>query len=162
MKPVLIVGYGNPSRGDDALGPEFLVYLEASAEWPKIEERVETLTDFQLQVEHVLDMKGRELVLFVDASVSAIPPYEFTRLQPRMDDSYTSHAMSPHALLIAYKQYHGAMPPPCYLLTIRGHEFGLGSPLSDLSKQYANEALAFVVERLKTDDFSRYNKLETS
>ena len=41
---------------------------------------VELLTDFQLQVEHAADMVGRELVLFIDASVSCPPPYAFSRL----------------------------------------------------------------------------------
>ena len=29
IAPVLIVGYGNPGRGDDALGPELVARLEA-------------------------------------------------------------------------------------------------------------------------------------
>ena len=48
---VLVFGWGNPSRGDDALGPLFVDAVEAM-KLPG----VECLTDFQLQVEHALDL----------------------------------------------------------------------------------------------------------
>ena len=64
-RPTLVFAWGNPSRGDDALGPCFLEALEAMAP-----DATELLTDFQLQVEHSLDLVGRQKILFVDASVS--------------------------------------------------------------------------------------------
>lgn len=63
--PILIIGIGNPSRGDDALGPLAIERLEALDL-----AGVELLTDFQLQVEYALDLAGRRRVIFVDASVS--------------------------------------------------------------------------------------------
>ena len=95
---LLILAVGNPSRGDDALGPLFLERLgewrERGGDW----EGVELLTDFQLQIEHAVDLENRALVLFVDASVSCPPPYQFARLRPARDTSYTSHALSPAAV----------------------------------------------------------------
>lgn len=122
--PLLIFGYGNPSRGDDALGPLLLERLEALG-LPDIE----LLTDFQLQVEHALDLQNRERVLFVDANVSCTPPYIFSQLQAEKDASFTSHVMSPMALLHAYRNLYGPHPP-AYLLEIRGERFELGEPLS--------------------------------
>ena len=125
INPELIFTWGNPSRGDDALGPamyELLLQENFSG--------VDVLTDFQLQIEHSIDLEGRKRVLFVDASTSANAPFELTRLQPEQDSSYTTHAMSPQALLSVYQQVNGRMPPPAWLLSIRGYEFGLGLPLS--------------------------------
>jgi len=122
--PLLIFGYGNPSRGDDALGPLLLERLEA-LNLP----HVELLTDFQLQVEHALDLQDRDKVLFIDASVSCTRPYAFSRLQPQKDASYSSHVMSPAAVLHAYQDMFG-IPPSAYLLEIRGERFELGAPLS--------------------------------
>ncbi|MGZ8196374.1 MAG: hydrogenase maturation protease, partial [Methylosarcina sp.] len=65
-KPVLLFAYGNPSRGDDALGPLLLEFVEAHCDLAEID----LLTDFQLQIEHILDMENRALVLFADASVT--------------------------------------------------------------------------------------------
>lgn len=91
---------------------------------------VDLLTDFQLQIEHTIDLEARERVLFVDASTSAQAPFEFCPVQPEQDSSYTTHAMSPQALLSVYRQVNGCAPPPAWLLSIRGYEFGLGLPLS--------------------------------
>ncbi|MDV7391306.1 hydrogenase maturation protease, partial [Arthrospira platensis SPKY1] len=99
---LLILAVGNPSRGDDALGPLFLERLETLREPRGDWDGVELLTDFQLQIEHAVDLEKRELVLFVDASVSCPPPFQFTRLRPAQDVSYTSHALSPAAVLHVY------------------------------------------------------------
>ena len=123
--PTLIFTWGNPSRGDDALGPAMYDLLQSENY-----NGADLLTDFQLQIEHAIDLEGRERVLFVDASTSASAPFEFIRIQPEQDASYTTHAMSPQALLSVYRQVNGCAPPPAWLLSIRGYEFGLGLPLS--------------------------------
>ena len=137
MKPTLIFTWGNPSRGDDALGTEAydLLQKEDLAD-------VDVLTDFQLQIEHAVDLENRERVLFIDASISATAPFEFYRLKPAQDDSYTTHAMSPESLLATYEKVNKATPPPAFMLSIRGYEFGLGLPMS--AKATANLADAFV------------------
>lgn len=134
--PLLIFAYGNPSRGDDALGPLLIERLEALQPAD-----TELLTDFQLQVEHAADLLGRELVLFVDASVSCPPPYAFFRLEPARDNSFTSHAMSPAAVLQAYRELYGE-PPPAWLLAVRGASFELGEPLSEQASANLEAALA--------------------
>jgi hydrogenase maturation protease len=126
IQPVLIFGYGNPSRGDDAIAPQLLSRLEALQP-----AGVELVTDFQLQVEHALDLEGRELALFIDASVSGEAPYAFSRLLPQHDNSYSSHEMSPAAVLYVYRQIQLEPPPPSYLLAVRGEFFDLGEPLSE-------------------------------
>jgi hydrogenase maturation protease len=123
VAPVLVLAIGNPSRGDDALGPLAAQRL-AELALPG----VEVLTDFQLQVEHALDLLGRELVVFVDAAASGDSPYELRPLAPAADASHTSHSLSPAAVLDAYRRLTGAEPPPSRLLAIRGHDFDLGLP----------------------------------
>ena len=129
--PDLIFTWGNPSRGDDALGPALYELLQQEDL-----NGVDLLTDFQLQIEHSIDLEGRKRVLFVDASTSATAPFEFVRLQPEQDASYTTHAMSPQALLSVYQQVNGSTPPPAWLLSIRGYEFGLGLPLSTAANKH--------------------------
>jgi len=137
LKPVLVFAYGNPSRGDDALGPLLLEALENQVGT----NTVEFIVDFQLQIEHALDLQGRRVAIFVDASVKAEMPYQFSRLAPLRDRSYTSHAMSPAALLDVYQALYGE-PPPAFLLGIAGLSFELGEALSPGAAQN----LALVVE----------------
>lgn len=138
IAPLLIFAYGNPSRGDDALGPILLERLEA-LNLPG----VELLTDFQLQVEHAIDLQGREQVLFVDASVSCLPPFTLSRLYPEKDRSFTSHAMSPAAVLQAYQELYGEAPPT-WLLAVHGESFELGDPLSAAAQNNLGQAFALV------------------
>jgi hydrogenase maturation protease len=145
IKPILVFTWGNPSRGDDSLGPEVYDLL--------VQENlndVDLLTDFQLQIEHAIDLENREGVLFVDASANARPPFEFYPLSPSQDQSYTTHAMSPQALLAVYDQINHQPQPEAFMLSIRGYEFGLGLPLSSRAAANLTEAIAFI-RRLLTE-----------
>ncbi|MCP5223557.1 MAG: hydrogenase maturation protease [Rhodocyclaceae bacterium] len=136
--PVLVFGWGNPSRGDDALGPLFVDAVEAMR-LPG----VECLTDFQLQVEHALDLRGRARVLFVDASADAAAPFTFERLEPARDASFTTHAVSPQAILQVYCEVEGELPPSCWLLAIRGEGWELGAPTSATARENLRAAIAW-------------------
>jgi len=146
-RPLLLFAWGNPSRGDDALGPALLELLAARQAAGELAD-VELLSDFQLQVEHTLDLQGRERVLFVDASVAAAAPCELTPLQPQRDTSYTTHAMSPAAVLAVYEQIQDEPAPPAWLLSIRGYEFGLGEPMSEQARVNLQHAVTLASEFL--------------
>ena len=123
VAPILVFGWGNLSRGDDALGPLFIERLRLLlAQRPD----VEFLEDYQLQVEHALDLVGRKQVLFVDASLSANAPFEASPLSAAPDHSFTTHALSPPALMQVFQAVQGEATPPCTLLAIRGERFELG------------------------------------
>jgi hydrogenase maturation protease len=148
VRPLLVFAWGNPSRGDDALGPALLELLASCQEQGDFSD-VELLTDFQLQVEHALDLQGREQVLFIDASVSAQAPYEFASLSPERDTSYTTHAMSPAAVLAVYEQINAGPPPPAFILSIRGYEFELGQSMSAQARANLLDAYAQTCEFLQ-------------
>ena len=147
VRPVLVFAWGNPSRGDDALGPALLEMLASRQAQGELA-GVELLTDFQLQVEHALDLQGRERVLFIDASVSTQAPCELHPLQAERDASYTTHAMSPGAVLAVFEQINDGPPPPAFMLSIRGYEFELGQPISQQARANLQEACAQACEFL--------------
>jgi hydrogenase maturation protease len=127
--PILLLAVGNASRGDDALGPLLAERIEALL-LPGVEVQVE----YQLQIEHALDLLGRRAVLFVDASVAAPAPYALTELCPTRDASFSTHALSPAAVLQSYVDTVGQAPPSAWQLAIRGEAFELGEPLSATAK----------------------------
>lgn len=151
LAPTLIFTYGNPSRGDDGLGPAMFELLENNKQESQELDKVDLLTDYQLQIEHSLDLEHRECVLFIDASISAEAPYEFHQLQPERDNSYTTHAMSPVSVLDVYQQINQRKPPPSYMLTIRGYEFGLGQALSEQAELNLQQGYDFIRQLLTTD-----------
>ena len=133
---VLVLGWGNLSRADDALGPLFVERLRTRAD-------VDCLDDYQLQIEHALDLVGHERVLFVDASLNCRAPFEVTPLRAEQDASFTTHAMSPQALMHVYRELHGEEPPPCTLLAIRGQRFELGESPSPAALANLESAVAW-------------------
>jgi len=126
----LVFGVGNPSRGDDALGPLFIERLEAwSVTACELPVALATLTDFQWQIEHALDLVDIDVVIFVDASVAATPPFELAPLAANYDATHSTHALSP-ACLLAVAERLGQTVPAAWLLAIPGRAFELGAPPS--------------------------------
>jgi len=79
VAPILIFAIGNESRGDDALAP---LLVRRLADWLAANDlagQCEILEEYQLQVEHVLDLQQRRLILFVDAGMDTPAPLIFIR-----------------------------------------------------------------------------------
>ena len=145
--PTLIIGYGNPSRGDDALGPMAIAALERRMARKVGQARpspIEYLTDFQLQIEFVTDLADRERIVFIDAAASGEEPFSFEPLAAREGEPIASHALSPANLLTVFQHYHRHDPPPCFLLAVRGYMFELGAPLSAQAQCNLDAALAML------------------
>lgn len=156
VKPILLFAYGNLSRGDDALGPLLLDFVEKHCDLAQLE----LLTDFQLQIEHALDLQHRQLVLFADATVSSTSAFSFTQLAPAQDKSYTTHAMSPAAVMSVYKEINKQPPPPCFLLGIKGESFELGSELSASANDNLQLACRFVAQLLGNPQITNWKALQ--
>lgn len=135
--PLLVIAVGNRSRGDDALGPLLLDALRGQGH-----EGVELLEEFQLQVEHALDLAGRAAVLFVDASRAPVPGgAALAPLVPQRGHPPASHSLAPAAVLGVFEQVQQAPAPPAWLLAIQGEAFGLGEGLSGSAARHLALAL---------------------
>lgn len=146
VRPILIFALGNPSRGDDALGPTLIERLSALPDaMTDAGEAFDLVTDFQLQIEHALDLQGRELVIFVDAALAGPEPFAFGPVIPEPALSITTHALSPGGLLRVYQEAIGGQAPDCRLLAIRGYDFELGAGLSPAAAANLDAALGFLV-----------------
>ena len=140
---VVLLAWGNPSRGDDALGPLLQERAEAWAEGcPGVP--LVVLGDFQLQVEHALDLQSRDLVLFVDADASCPAPWVFEPVSAGGNPSCSSHALAPEEVLGTFERLAGGPAPPAFLLRVRGEAFGLGQPLSPAGSRHLESAWGFL------------------
>ena len=143
-KPVLLLGYGNLSRGDDGMGPALLGMIEKERTLGRLPDIFDALNDYQLQIEHALDMQKRRLVVFIDASLSATAPFDYSRVESCRDNSYSSHAISPAALLSVYEQVCDDPLPDTFVLGIRGYQFDLGASLTQQANEHLLQARHFV------------------
>ncbi len=160
VKPLLVFGYGNLSRGDDALGHLLAEYVAGLCE---LDERVETLLDFQMQIEHALDLENRHLVLFADATVAkGVNAFCFSELKACRDTSYSTHAISPAAVMFVYKSIKKQPPPPCFLLAIKGEHFELGEPLSASAAANLARAYRFTDHLLANPCYSHWQTIATN
>jgi len=149
---VVVFAVGNPSRGDDAIGP---LLLERLANWLDDEGlagQFELIEDFQLQIEHALDLQGRQLALFIDAGAGTPAPYTFQRIAPATGIAHTTHELPPEAVLQVYRQTEGAEPPAAFVLCVRGEQFELGEPLTDLAETCVAEAFGLLTRLCRRVD----------
>ncbi len=155
---MVLFGYGNPSRGDDALGP---LLLDRAVAWlgehPDL--RVTPVADFQLQIEHAEDLRDHDLALFLDADAACPPPFAFRRVQPAQDSSYTTHELSPGAVLHVYERITGEPAPPAFVLGIRGVAFELGEPLSAAAEAHLAAAWGLLEVLLGAADLKAWTAL---
>lgn len=143
--PILIFAIGNESRGDDALGPLLSRHLADRLQAAGLGSACEFLEEFQLQIEHALDMEGRQLVLFMDAGMDTAAPFDFYPANASTDPLLYSHALTPASLLDVYRKLHPqALPAEVFVLCIKGVSFELGEPLSEAAQIHLNRAAEFV------------------
>ena len=145
---VLVLGYGNPGRLDDGLGPAF-----ADAVARLGIEGVAADADYQLQPEDALRVARSGVVVFADADTAGPGPFRFLPVVPRRDASFTTHALSPQAVVALARDTFGARPE-AYLLGIRGHEFDeFGETLSERARENLAAALRFLEPLLRSRRF---------
>jgi hydrogenase maturation protease len=135
---VLILGYGNPGRQDDGLGPAAAAAIEQLG-LPNVQIEI----DYLLAIENAADAAEADLVLFVDAAKSGPEPFEVHELRPSDEIAFTSHLVKPEVVLgICRKCYE--REPRALLIAIRGYEFELEEALSDRARRNLEEAIGYL------------------
>ena len=139
---ILVVGYGNPGRQDDGLGPAAAAQIE-QIRWPS----VTTSDNYQLVIEDAVQIAAHDVVWFVDATREGDAPYAVQRLAPAFDITFTSHLLKPETLLAIAEQQFGKSPE-AYLVSIRGYEFDFLEGLSDQARSNLVLAVALMRRRI--------------
>lgn len=120
MDKTLIIGYGSPIRGDDAIGPLAVERLVERG----LPVGVEAIARHVLTAELVTELVGRERVIFIDAAADAEPgAVQCRRIDPDADTLSTmAHFLDPRELLAWCQGLHGRAPVG-YLITAGGASF---------------------------------------
>jgi hydrogenase maturation protease len=142
---VLLIGYGNTLRGDDALGPMAIERLR-----PLLPD-VECLSCQQLAPELAERLAECELALFVDAACDGEPGVVRTeRLSPTPGGaaSLTHHVEAAALLELAHALY--GRVPQAVLITGAGAAFGNREGLSEQGQQALTE-ICRLIPRLIQD-----------
>jgi len=139
---VLVLGYGNPGRQDDGLGPAAVAEIERFG-WPNLT----AFDNYQLNIEDAMDVAAHDVVWFVDAAKTGPSPYAVHDVSPASTIEFTSHIVRPEAILAIARQCYGGSPP-AFLLAIRGYEFEFIEALTPAATDNLRAALAMLTERI--------------
>ena len=142
MPHVLIVGYGNPLRGDDALGWRAAERLRERVHDPE----VEILTLHQLTPELMDPVSRAERVVFIDACIGATPGEIRERAVvpgPSSAAAFTHHA-TPEALLAGARALYGRAAE-AWMVSVTGADFALSAELSSAVGARLEEVVAAVL-----------------
>jgi hydrogenase maturation protease len=140
---ILVIGYGNPGRQDDGLGPAVAAEIEA-LHWPDLD----AYDDYQLNIEDALDVAGHDIVWFVDAARTGPAPFAVRDLVPASGIEFTSHRMRPEAVLSIAQRYYDRTPR-AFLLAIRGYSFEFVEALSRPAADNLLAALGMLKDRIR-------------
>ena len=142
---MLIIGYGNPLRGDDGVG--WRVAEAARAALPEGAATVLTVHQLTPELAEPISRAGR--VVFVDAAAEGEPGtvncfgLEDTGQRPVLQP-IGSHLTTPDALLAMAGELFGRRPPAT-MVTIVGESFEVSEALTPLVEAAVPEAVARIV-----------------
>ena len=137
----LIIGYGNPLRGDDRIGQAVAEALAGEA----ASHSARVIVCHQLTPDLAPDIAAARLVVFVDAAVNIRPGVVAVREVRGASAPSTGlvHTASPAALLeLALRLYGGA--PDAYIVTVGVGSLALSEALSPAVAAAVPEAVAAV------------------
>jgi len=143
-----IVGYGNPQRKDDGIGPYAAIRLrDLFSDMPRIHARPYHQLDPAL-VEDLKDVGG---VLFIDATVEPlVEGWQRSPLKPSLDGwPDLVHDFNAPLLLGLIKVFYGRCPE-AWMVSVQGEDFGFGEGISDGARKRADEAVIAIASFVKS------------
>ena len=148
----MVIGWGNPSRRDDAIGHHVIDALKTilpQARHPNL------LKAHQLDVTLAKTVASQDLVVFVDASVAS-DAHGSIRVQPLVAEPIASHPPTSHSLtpaeLLAVVQWLYGRAPHAVLVAVKGHDFSFAEGLSVPARSAVAEAARVILDLLSGFD----------
>ncbi|HZD30661.1 MAG TPA: hydrogenase maturation protease [Candidatus Angelobacter sp.] len=139
MPRVLIIGYGNCLRADDAVGAEAADRL---AEFYGDDPHVRVISAHQLTPDVIYDVADADFLLLLDAAASGVPGIiKRTTVAAHDSQSAFTHGWTPATVLLASRSLYGRAPT-AVSLTLAAESFELGTDLSPTIRDRVTDFLA--------------------
>ncbi|MCS7264806.1 MAG: hydrogenase maturation protease [Armatimonadetes bacterium] len=142
MPKVLIIGYGNPLRGDDGVGWVIAENLKETLS----DEKVLIKTCIQLTPELAADLSDSDFAILIDARAEEpAGAISYQQVEPLPVLTSSSHHFTP-ASLLSYAYHLFGKAPKTYLVSINGAEFGYQERLSLPVQKAITKAIQIILE----------------
>jgi hydrogenase maturation protease len=140
---ILVLGYGNPGRQDDGLGPAVAAAVE-QMRW----QNVTAYDNYQLNIEDAAEVAQHDVVWFVDAARTGPEPFYISNVVPASGIEFTSHNVRPEVVLAIARQYYGRSPT-AFLLGVRGYAFEFVEELTTGAADNLRAAFGMLSDRIR-------------
>jgi hydrogenase maturation protease len=146
---VVVIGVGNPDRGDDALGLEVARQLRAGSPGDVL-----VLEEDGDAAGLLAALEGRRLAVIVDAASSGAAPGAVRRFEahsgplPACLRHASSHSLGP-AEAVELARALGGLPPAVIVYGVEGHCFGPGRRMSPAVEAAIPEVVSRILEDLQ-------------
>ncbi len=144
---VLVIGYGNPLRGDDGFGPTV-----ASRLVPLVDpRRVEILIPQQLTPDLAEPVSRAALTVLIDAREGDIPGAIHVEPITRPAESSVTyqHHVTPGVLIGAAQSLYG-LTPRMVLISVEANQFDAGERLSPAVAAAVDEVVALTLKAISS------------
>ncbi len=139
---ILIFGYGNPGRHDDALGPLFAQRIQQMNR-----DNIYTDADYQLNIELGAELVNYDKVIFVDASKEGDEPFYLKKVFPSKNITFSTHSVNAESIVAICDEYFGSAPES-WILGIRGYDFTIGEGITEKAKSNFESAYQYLCKIL--------------
>jgi hydrogenase maturation protease len=139
-----IIGYGNPHRKDDGIGPYVVEQLSRD-----LGDRLGITLRSLHQLDPVLaeEVQAAGLLILVDATVEPLERgLQWARVQPKQDlPVCDTHHLQPEGLAGLLESLY-QRSPEMWVVSVQGSDFGFGEGLSFEAQEKAQRASAEIVQ----------------
>lgn len=151
VKKILLIGFGNPARADDGLGPAVAENIGM-----KNLPGVTVDADYQLTIEDSAAVAENDAVIFADASVNCAEPFVFEPIEgAKTGGSFSSHSVEP-AEVMGLAENLFKSKAKGYMLAVRGYKFDdFDAPMTKKAEENLGKAIIFLEDLLKTKNFKQ-------
>lgn len=139
-----IIGYGNPQRRDDGIGPYVVNRLR-----PYFKD----CRSVRLRILHQLDpvlateLENSGIILFVDATAEVLTEgRQWTPVQPELEfRPWLLHQVTP-AVLLGLLQFLYNCSPPAWTVAVQGEDFDFGCGMTAAARKRARQVTDEIVK----------------
>ncbi len=148
MRRTLVIGYGNPLRGDDGFGWHTAHRLAQVAH----HDAINVLAVHQLTPELAELVRHAELVIFIDASPEGVPgTWKCAEIATQAVRTNTfAHHLTP-TILLGYARTVFHVSPPALIITLGVESFDYCETLTHRAEAALPEVLQCVLEKIPTE-----------
>jgi hydrogenase maturation protease len=140
LSDMLVLGYGNPLRRDDAAGclvAEKILSLDHN--------NIDAVSAHQLLPEHAELIRRYRRVFFVDASADkTLNEIRVTHLSATKTDMDSLHACDPESILSLCKSLYDSSPDATFI-AIPARNFDFGDTLSPVTERSVMHAVNYIM-----------------